>query len=504
MFTDRPSGRPNIRCHAAPWRQASRSTKQVSGTMRPVSSATGMNSEGDTSRPSGRFQRTSASRPRDLGRGQLDDRLVEHRELVALDRLAQLGLERQARAPRSRASAGRTAGSRRGRRPWRGTSRCPRRAARRPPCGTATPPRTMPMLAEAYSSRPLSVIGSTSERCSRSATRHTSSGVAKSSMSTANSSPPRRASASPGRSCVCSRAAMATRNWSPTRWPRLSLTSLKPSRSMKSTAYFGVDRARALRNRPLQQLAEQTPVGQPGQMVVARGGGQRVLHTAPLGDVGLRSGHPNGLAGVVAHRDAAAQHPANLAVGVVRAVLVLEVRGLAAKVRVERGLQPRPVVGVDQRHPLLDRVDRGLWREPEHQLPPLGAVERPLGHVPVPESVVRAGGGQCVPLLRPSCGAQAPSRRRCAAASLPGCGVDPTRGGPRKSRRTGTSGTPGRRPAAAASHGPRSRWPPRPPRRRRPRSSSARSTGSSTPTPSTTRSPPVNAIAAATSTVLTR
>jgi hypothetical protein len=56
------------------------------------------------------------------------------------------------------------------------------------------------------------------------------------SSSTANSSPPRRAAVSVGRRQPWSRRAAAISSWSPAAWPRLSLTCLKSSRSMNSTA----------------------------------------------------------------------------------------------------------------------------------------------------------------------------------------------------------------------------------------------------------------------------
>ena len=95
MFTVSVSGLSNVRCHSATCRQASRITQCVSGTIRPVSSATGMNSAGGVIVPSGRFQRTSASKPHALARLQLDDRLVVDAELLALERAPELRFERE-------------------------------------------------------------------------------------------------------------------------------------------------------------------------------------------------------------------------------------------------------------------------------------------------------------------------------------------------------------------------------------------------------------------------
>ncbi len=55
-------------------------------------------------------------------------------------------------------------------------------------------------------------------------------------ISAANSSPPRRAAVSPARTESWSLRAASTSSSSPAWWPMVSLTALKPSRSMKSTA----------------------------------------------------------------------------------------------------------------------------------------------------------------------------------------------------------------------------------------------------------------------------
>ena len=64
----------------------------------------------------------------------------------------------------------------------------------------------------------------------------TSSGPTESdspSTSTTNSSPPNRPTVSPSRRMLVSRLATRRRSWSPAAWPRVSLTSLKLSRSRK-------------------------------------------------------------------------------------------------------------------------------------------------------------------------------------------------------------------------------------------------------------------------------
>ena len=88
-----------------------------------------------------------------------------------------------------------------------------------------------------------------------------------SSIRTANSSPPKRAAVSPPRRQSVRRLATATRRLSPAAWPRLSLTSLKSSRSRKSTARRGLGPGRPVEG-VLETVPEQGPVGQPAQRVV--------------------------------------------------------------------------------------------------------------------------------------------------------------------------------------------------------------------------------------------
>ena len=68
----------------------------------------------------------------------------------------------------------------------------------------------------------------------RSAVVAAASGVASSHTMT-NSSPPYRATESPARATDRRREATSASTSSPTRWPRLSLIALKPSRSTNTT-----------------------------------------------------------------------------------------------------------------------------------------------------------------------------------------------------------------------------------------------------------------------------
>ena len=77
--------------------QAVVSTHSPSWLIRPVSSATGMNSAGEIMPRSGWCQRSSASQPVILLSREVDQRLVVHLEPAVGDRLAQIHLQRAAR-----------------------------------------------------------------------------------------------------------------------------------------------------------------------------------------------------------------------------------------------------------------------------------------------------------------------------------------------------------------------------------------------------------------------
>ena len=79
--------------HCAACRQASRSAHSPIVTIRPESSATGMNTAGGTMPLTGWHQRASASKPVMTLRLQVDERLVVQLELVALDRVAKVHFE---------------------------------------------------------------------------------------------------------------------------------------------------------------------------------------------------------------------------------------------------------------------------------------------------------------------------------------------------------------------------------------------------------------------------
>ena len=230
-------GSVSASCQRRAWRQASRRTWRPSGTISPVSSASGTNSAGGT-RPRDRVlpahERLGGDDP---ARVQRDDRLVLDDHLLALDRLRQLLLEVVAAQDRRRPSAARRARSAPCPWTWPGTwrrrrcgsaRRSRRRSARSTPGrrrGARRPARCRPRRA----ARRPSGSGARPARPS-------TSGSSTPGIITANSSPPRRATVSSGRTQPRRRSATEISSASPTWWPSESLTVLKSSTSMNRTA----------------------------------------------------------------------------------------------------------------------------------------------------------------------------------------------------------------------------------------------------------------------------
>ncbi|MEZ5133686.1 MAG: hypothetical protein R2699_01140 [Acidimicrobiales bacterium] len=96
--------------------------------------------------------------------------------------------------------------------------------------------KAMPRLAPTWISASSMAKAPESASMTRSAIATASARPWRSSQSTTNSSPPKRAMVSPGRSACRRRSVISTSSRSPTSWPRLSLTILKWSRSQNSTA----------------------------------------------------------------------------------------------------------------------------------------------------------------------------------------------------------------------------------------------------------------------------
>ena len=104
-----------------------------------------------------------------------------------------------------------------------------------------------------------------------------------------NSSPPKRATMSPGRRWARSRGATARSSSSPAWWPRLSLISLKWSRSRKRIPTGEPETVAALQ-RVAERVDEAEPVGEAGQRVVQDPVAQRLVGGVALDRVGEHVG----------------------------------------------------------------------------------------------------------------------------------------------------------------------------------------------------------------------
>ena len=242
-------------------------TVSVSGRRSPACSAAGSSSAGDSRPRVGWFQRTRASHAHDPAVGQGDLRLQVDDELVG----GQRGAELLHRAQPVAAAAVRSRAGRRARPPWPDFAAYMATSAQRSSSCTVvagTGAVETPMLTPTCRRMPSTVNGSRMCSRSRRAMSWASSRPAPGSR-TANSSPPSRAST--GRAARARRAAAGPTwrsSWSPAWWPRLSLTSLNPSRSSSRSA-AGV-RAVAVGQHGLRPLEQRAAVGQPGELVGAR------------------------------------------------------------------------------------------------------------------------------------------------------------------------------------------------------------------------------------------
>ena len=106
----------------------------------------------------------------------------------------------------------------------------------------------------------------------------------RSSRTITNSSPPKRATVSAARTSACSRRPRPSSSSSPAAWPRLSFTTLKRSRSRKSTATLQSARS-AARQRECEAVDEERPVGKVRQVVVQCLVRERLLGSLAVGDV---------------------------------------------------------------------------------------------------------------------------------------------------------------------------------------------------------------------------
>ena len=113
----------------APPRKPLRSTHTPISLIRPISSASGMNSSGGTRPRTGCFQRNERLEAADRVRFHVDQRLEVDHELVVRQRRAQVEFEQPAHLQRGRPFPARRSCMFRVLRPSTGTSPCPRTSA---------------------------------------------------------------------------------------------------------------------------------------------------------------------------------------------------------------------------------------------------------------------------------------------------------------------------------------------------------------------------------------
>ena len=147
----------------------------------------------------------------------------------------------------------------------------------------------MPTLALTKCSTPSIENGWAKAAATRSAIANASSSSARRSMRTPNSSPPKRATMSPGRRWARRRGATARSRASPAWWPRLSLISLKWSRSRKRIP-IGEPEAVARLQRVVEGVDEAEAVRQSGQRVVQDAVAQGLVGGVALDRVGQHVG----------------------------------------------------------------------------------------------------------------------------------------------------------------------------------------------------------------------
>ena len=200
------SGR--ARYHCAAWRQACSSTHRPIGSIRPFSSAIGMNSAGRDLAPLGVAPAQQRLDADDREVAQRDHRLVLEAQLVRA-RAPGAGRSRPAGArSRARASPRRTPRSGRARAPWPGTSRRRRRGSARRPARRRGPARCRCWWSRSARSPTARTAGRRSPRSARRVSIASRS-EAMSSSRIPNSSPPNRATVSLERSACFSRGAAA-------------------------------------------------------------------------------------------------------------------------------------------------------------------------------------------------------------------------------------------------------------------------------------------------------
>ena len=235
--------------------------------MSPLSSAIGMKSPGCTIPRVGCRQRRSASTPTTRCRREVDDGLVVEDEVAVDPGMAQLA--EQLEPPehdvvQRRRRRGRTA-------PSRSTSPGTSRGRPAGRAGRRRLPSAMPMLAVTKISTPAICVGARSASIRRACAAAPRSPAGSSAGRRARRTRRRRSGRrSPvGGSATRSLEPRSCSTASASRWPKRSLTALKSSMSSISTAASAAPSGRP-RERLLDALLEERPVGKAREMVVKR------------------------------------------------------------------------------------------------------------------------------------------------------------------------------------------------------------------------------------------
>ena len=212
----------------------------------------------------------------------------------------------------------------------------------------------------------------------------------------ANSSPPRRASVSPSRRHDSRRRDTAISISSPTRWPRLSFTTLKRSRSRYRIANRPPPRCGCLnssRRRPSTSTKSarlRRPVNGSRKPALRSCCCASAWSVMSVSDPAMRTGvrpAPR------ACNTAAQERPVG-PVFLPDAVLVLKMRRRARQVRFQRFLQRRRILWMHAVEPFLGTSDARFAGKADDFAPPRREVELLRAKIPLPPSVVRALGRQ--------------------------------------------------------------------------------------------------------------
>ena len=119
----------------------------------------------------------------------------------------------------------------------------------------------------------------------------------------------------------------------------------------------------------IQPIEKQDAIWQPGKRIVNRIESQFFLGLFANGNIGLRTRHPVRNTVVTPDREAATHHPPVVALGVLHAVLALEMPGLRRLVRVELGDDTAAIIRMNAGDPFLWVAANSMILETEHGFP---------------------------------------------------------------------------------------------------------------------------------------